>query len=221
MSDGDSLRAAIRANPSEATARLVYADWLDENAQPGGDLVRLLVESPFWEACSKVLKWFHRNHGWPVCERVAVLWLEEALALERWPDSERRRVCLAAIATRMVPFLRRGLSGYRPEELVPFLLAAQPNEKPSAALDQAMGEGVSRTAARVAEQCLSSPGDDAGDAANQEYCEQVHVVAWVWLDLPPLRPAPNPVPGNGMPALPEPLPATPDRRSWLRRLFRG
>ena len=33
-SDGPALLAAILANPEDDTPRLVYADWLDENAQP-------------------------------------------------------------------------------------------------------------------------------------------------------------------------------------------
>jgi uncharacterized protein (TIGR02996 family) len=35
MSDGPALRAAICANPDDDTARLVYADWLEENNSPG------------------------------------------------------------------------------------------------------------------------------------------------------------------------------------------
>jgi uncharacterized protein (TIGR02996 family) len=34
MSDGTALRAAICANPDDDTARLVYADWLDEHGNP-------------------------------------------------------------------------------------------------------------------------------------------------------------------------------------------
>jgi uncharacterized protein (TIGR02996 family) len=34
MSDGPALRAAICANPDDDTARLVYADWLDEHGNP-------------------------------------------------------------------------------------------------------------------------------------------------------------------------------------------
>lgn len=33
MSDGDALLRAILANPADDTARLVYADWLDEQGQ--------------------------------------------------------------------------------------------------------------------------------------------------------------------------------------------
>lgn len=36
MTDGDALLAAVIAHPDEDTPRLVYADWLDENAGPHG-----------------------------------------------------------------------------------------------------------------------------------------------------------------------------------------
>lgn len=35
MTDGDALLKAILASPADDTARLVYADWLDENGNPG------------------------------------------------------------------------------------------------------------------------------------------------------------------------------------------
>ena len=34
MTEGEALRQAVIANPDDDTPRLVYADWLDENAQP-------------------------------------------------------------------------------------------------------------------------------------------------------------------------------------------
>jgi uncharacterized protein (TIGR02996 family) len=42
VSDQDALLAAILANPDEDTARLVFADWLEENGQPArAELIRL------------------------------------------------------------------------------------------------------------------------------------------------------------------------------------
>ncbi|AMV30004.1 hypothetical protein VT84_36765 [Gemmata sp. SH-PL17] len=35
MSDRAAFRAAIRANPTDVTARLVFADWRGENAELG------------------------------------------------------------------------------------------------------------------------------------------------------------------------------------------
>jgi uncharacterized protein (TIGR02996 family) len=53
----NALLAAIRANPADRTARLVYADWLDEHADPLGPYVRAEAElasrqpgSREWEA---------------------------------------------------------------------------------------------------------------------------------------------------------------------------
>lgn len=63
MSDGDALRAAVRAVPADATARLVYTDRLDENDEPGGDLIRLLVGSSLWEAVPGVIEWFYCRRG--------------------------------------------------------------------------------------------------------------------------------------------------------------
>src|SRR5687768_2731314 len=45
LSDRDALLAAIRANPEEDPPRLVFADWLDENGDPGrAEFVRLQCE---------------------------------------------------------------------------------------------------------------------------------------------------------------------------------
>jgi uncharacterized protein (TIGR02996 family) len=41
MPDEDGFLTAIRANPDDKTARLVYADWLDDRADPRGDFIRL------------------------------------------------------------------------------------------------------------------------------------------------------------------------------------
>jgi uncharacterized protein (TIGR02996 family) len=41
MSDEDGFLHAIKANPHDQTARLVYADWLEERDDPRGDFVRL------------------------------------------------------------------------------------------------------------------------------------------------------------------------------------
>lgn len=41
MSDDTGFLRAIKSRPSDRTARLVYADWLDERGDPRGDFVRL------------------------------------------------------------------------------------------------------------------------------------------------------------------------------------
>lgn len=46
MTDGDALRRAIVADPDDDTPRLIYADWLDENAQPDrAALIRDQIEA--------------------------------------------------------------------------------------------------------------------------------------------------------------------------------
>ena len=218
MSDGAALRAAIRSAPTAATARLVYADWLDENDQPGGDLIRLLVELPLWHAAPQVAEWFHQRHGWPMPERfIASEWLQEVLDPRWWPDPQRLCACARAVAERMLPVAEHGLP---PGDSFRIVLAEVAGSSDQSVRDRA--GLISRTAATVATICLSWIGDSAGDAANQECCEQIHVVAWTWLNLPPLLPAPVPPALQVVPVDPEPpVPPAPERRSWWRRLFGG
>lgn len=44
MNDEDAFLRAIQASPNDNTLRLVYADWLDEQNQLGGDFLRLECE---------------------------------------------------------------------------------------------------------------------------------------------------------------------------------
>ena len=53
-SDADFL-AAVAANPHDQLTRLVYADWLDEQGDPRGELVRIEEEVRFEPAWSEVL----------------------------------------------------------------------------------------------------------------------------------------------------------------------
>ncbi|MDY3554395.1 TIGR02996 domain-containing protein [Gemmata sp. JC717] len=41
VSEGEAFLQAIFKRPEDVTARLVYADWLDEHDHPGGELIRL------------------------------------------------------------------------------------------------------------------------------------------------------------------------------------
>jgi uncharacterized protein (TIGR02996 family) len=213
MSNGEALRAAIRANPTDATVRLVFADWLDENDQPGGDLVRLLINSPyFWEVVPQVVEWFHRHYGWPLPERLNTgEWVREILVAERWPDSDRLRECVVTIAKRMLPVARRFLPAEHYRLLGVLNSYAQLSEVEGGLLE--CGH-ITWAAATVAAVCLSGPGD----ASNLEYCKQVHVVAWAWLGLPPLRKAPEL--SDTIPE-PPPAPAPEPQRPWWRRLFGG
>jgi uncharacterized protein (TIGR02996 family) len=42
--DREAFLAAIRGDAADATARLVFTDWLDERGDPDGELARLLCE---------------------------------------------------------------------------------------------------------------------------------------------------------------------------------
>ncbi|OWK47505.1 TIGR02996 domain-containing protein [Fimbriiglobus ruber] len=44
MSDDAAFLAAIRSAPNDNMARLVYADWLDEQGRPGGEFLRVECE---------------------------------------------------------------------------------------------------------------------------------------------------------------------------------
>jgi uncharacterized protein (TIGR02996 family) len=60
VTDAFAFISAIHAAPHDAAPRLVYADWLDENGEPGrADLIRRMFRVP-----SYVFKWSRRaQHG--------------------------------------------------------------------------------------------------------------------------------------------------------------
>lgn len=217
MTDGDYLCAAIRADPTDVTARLVFADWLDEKGQPGGDLIRVLVGAPFVGAALwQVVEWFHHQHGWPMPEhRIARHWLLEVLRPQWWPDPERLRECVLSSAERM-----RLVAESDPHHDDSRRIIEAASFLDQQGLDYA--GWISDSAASVASRCLSWIGDSPGDMANIEYWKQVHVVAWTWLGLPPLPQllsAEKPLLPEQR-ARPEP-PSDPPARPWWRRLFGG
>jgi uncharacterized protein (TIGR02996 family) len=222
MSDGEALRAAIRANPTDTTVRLVFADWLDENAEPGGDLIRLLVNSSLEDAVPRVVGWFRRHHGWPVTERLNGEWLWAVLRAEWWTDQEQLQECVRTIARRMLPVAE---SVQQQLSIVQRILRLDSTAIYADAIIQAAnsqgidevprGGWVAAAAANLAR--VHQPGPIM--PLHEEFCEQVHVVAWVWLGLPPLHQAPSVEMHD---ATSEPLPATEQpRRPWWRRLLGG
>lgn len=215
MSNGESLREAIRANPTDPTVRLVFADWLEENDQPGGDLIRVLINSPFGEAAPQIVEWFHSHYGWPFPERlIASEWLRDVLIAERWGDWERLRGCIKAIAQRMLPIAKHHLTIQRTFLDAHLVVHAVDSR---GFIDMPQGGRVALAAANLAEGYLSGPTDESGDASNREYREQIHIVAWAWFGLPPLRKAPE---LGGV--IPEPPSAPePPRRPWWQRIFGG
>jgi uncharacterized protein (TIGR02996 family) len=218
MSNGKALRAAIRANPTDATVRLVFADWLDENDLPGGDLIRVLVNSSLKEAVPQVAEWFHKHHGWPMGPLNGE-WMWKVLVVGLWPNPERLQECVRAIAQRMLPVAehaRRQFSIF--ERVVPLhsttvLANTVIRAVNSQGNDETLSGGwVAGAAAYLAGSHLPGPLEPL----HEEFCEQVHVVAWVWLALPPLHSA-RAVEASGATAEP---PLEP-RRPWWRRLLGG
>ena len=62
MTDRDALLAAIHADPDDDTARLVYADWLQENGQPArADFIRAQIEAARAEPCSAAARRAHER----------------------------------------------------------------------------------------------------------------------------------------------------------------
>jgi uncharacterized protein (TIGR02996 family) len=228
MSDGEALRAAIHANPTDATARLVYADWLDENDQPGGDLIRVLVNSSLSEAVLQVVEWFHKHHNWPMlAERwVTSMWLREALGAERWPDQDRLRECVQTIARRVLPIAERRLHLNRFDT---FAITVNLAVNSRGIGEMPDGRWVSSSAAYLADlhRFIVPSGEvhvfGVAGGGDVEYREQVHVVAWVWLGLPPLRKERSLEVSVVPPRLPPPPASEPEppRRPWWRQLFGG
>lgn len=71
----DPFLAAIRANPADRAARLVYADWLEEHNDPRCELIRVceaMRDEPVWSDRYRQLK-ARRNELWPC---VPLDWLE-------------------------------------------------------------------------------------------------------------------------------------------------
>ena len=65
--------AAVAASPTESLPRLVYADWLDEQGDPRGEMVRVMEEMgkhPVWANAYQTLRparnrlWASLDAGW-------------------------------------------------------------------------------------------------------------------------------------------------------------
>jgi uncharacterized protein (TIGR02996 family) len=90
MTDRDALLAAIRADPDDDTARLVYADWLQENGQSErGEFIRAQIEAvrsdPFGPQARRAAaraEELHRTfrHAWT---------RHLAMSFVEWPKFER------------------------------------------------------------------------------------------------------------------------------------
>ena len=146
MNDSDFLEA-IETNPCDPTPRLIYADWLDDQGDPRGELIRLLVEverdldsHPLW---NKLLQSVKKCFG-----------TKEIRALIELLDERQQRLFACDCAERVLPCFEQ----------------AYPNDnRPRAAIV------VSRRFANgmATEQELHQAADDAFEAAEGVYVEVV------------------------------------------------
>ena len=54
MSEEAAFIAALVAEPSDRTAALVFADWLDERGDPRGAMLRIDEVAPGWHRSMKI-----------------------------------------------------------------------------------------------------------------------------------------------------------------------
>lgn len=95
MTERDALISAVRAHPDDRTARLVFADWLDERDDPLGGYVRaeaaILAHEPgsaAWLAALRHLPEQQPNGGWEYATDLARITLK--IHLLHAQDTERR-----------------------------------------------------------------------------------------------------------------------------------
>lgn len=212
--------------PDEATTRMVFADWLDEHDRPEAALVRALCTSPPTESVQAVIDWFHEQHGWPQESVESVSdWLAFAVELHQWPDPVKFAGCTTALGRRWYRVVcrrfRRDTSLRRVVEAAFFHVAGTPGTTPVHVAWDAVCAGVA-----LAGRYSDLFGLSMVQAREQELAEQVHVVGWAWLGLPPLTREVPPEPiiqakerrRGPLPQAPYPTAA---RLSWWRRLFRA
>lgn len=93
MSEADcaAFLQAIQADPADLTARLVYADWLDERSDADGELIRLL--------CEVQASGYEDGRAW---RRLLMLTRGPAAELDRLCDRDQRRFACDC-AERVLP----------------------------------------------------------------------------------------------------------------------
>jgi len=105
MTDRDALLAAIHADPDDDTARLVYADWLQENGQPDrADFIRSQIEAaradPFGPRVRKA-----EERATRLLETHRQSWTRHIHPSVEWPRFERGFV--AQLSVEPVGFVPR------------------------------------------------------------------------------------------------------------------
>jgi uncharacterized protein (TIGR02996 family) len=109
MSDDAAFLAAIKAAPNDNTARLVYADWLDEHNRRGGEFLRIECalavasrsDNQWWKLIAQ-LRGATTNLDEDWIAAVSRVPVEEILARVREIQSWlQRRVTVAEMLSRM------------------------------------------------------------------------------------------------------------------------
>ncbi len=105
MNDGDALRRAIIADPDDDTARLVYADWLQENGRPErAEFIRAQIEAARAEPFSPKARDAAKRAN-ALLEPRSKQWTQHLHGgFAEWPRFERGFVAhLSVEPTRFVP----------------------------------------------------------------------------------------------------------------------
>jgi uncharacterized protein (TIGR02996 family) len=93
--------AAIRADADDETARLAYADWLEERGDPDGELVRLV--------CQLRREWFADGPAWRRLEQLGGRRQKLIGSL----DERSQRLLACDYAERVLPLIEGRLSWHR------------------------------------------------------------------------------------------------------------
>jgi uncharacterized protein (TIGR02996 family) len=73
VSEREAFLRAIRENPADDTARLVFADWLQEHGEPErAEFIRLQIELAGLEAAERAR--FNEETDWRACTGIAATW---------------------------------------------------------------------------------------------------------------------------------------------------
>jgi uncharacterized protein (TIGR02996 family) len=207
--------------PDEATTRMAFADWLDENDRPEAALVRALCTAPPTESVQAIIDWFHEQRSWPL-EQPAD-WLAFAVERQQWPDPIRFAGCVTAMGRRWVRIVRRrfreGTGQRRAIETAFEYIASEGGPTSTDVGWNAVCAGV-----WLAQRYSDIFGLSMVQARELELAEMVHIAGWAWVGLPPLT---REVPLEPIIQARErrrgPLPQAPypsaARMSWWRRLF--
>jgi uncharacterized protein (TIGR02996 family) len=178
MDQEDALREAIRAKPEDTDCRLLLGYWLDEKDRFGGDLIRILVGSNPAQNYRDVLGWFQDTLGWTVGEGYSLYesFCEMLYSVNAYSD--RRRLFISATGGHVLALagkrLPAGSGALR-------TLEAVTGDRPFDILV------VQHAIERVLHLLFPPDHDDTLRQLHRAWYELINVMAWAWLELPPLR----------------------------------